>query len=106
MRYCNICETYEACHCPKMQAGCSVCIPRPSLPHGWLRVTDNRSGRQRYVAIPSASVEGKYHLVNRYGCDCLGWRYAGHCWHHTALVAALKGALPPVRVPLIGRLYA
>lgn len=26
-RYCNICERYERCHCPKLKSWCSVCVP-------------------------------------------------------------------------------
>lgn len=56
----------------------------------WIRTRDNRTGRQISVAIPSQSEPGKWHLVNRAGCDCRGFQHRGTCRHHRALLAELQ----------------
>lgn len=87
----------------------------------WIRVRDRATGRPLFVAVPSRTVEGKFHLVSTAGCDCIGFGFRQTCTHFRAVVAELahRKARPvpveipagsneprPVRVPLIGRLMA
>ncbi len=61
----------------------------------WVKTRDNRTGRPLFVAVPSQSVPGLYHLVSSAGCDCRGFSYRQTCKHWRAVQAeALKVAAP------------
>lgn len=84
----------------------------------WIKTRDRTTGRPLAVAIPSASQPGKYHLVTRRTCDCLGFQHRGRCRHHDALLAELRAQDEtvlaaaeaargePIHVPLVARLMA
>jgi hypothetical protein len=64
----------------------------------WIRTKDRRTGRQLAVAVPSASVPGKFHLTTSSSCDCRGFTYRGDCSHRRAVRAeiAVRQAPTPV----------
>jgi hypothetical protein len=57
----------------------------PNRTEQWIRTTDRQSGRPLFVAVPSKSQAGKYHLVSSQGCDCVGFQYRQACSHFTAV---------------------
>ncbi len=61
----------------------------------WIRTRDRATGRQLFVAVPSQSTPGKWHLVSSAGCDCRGFAYRQTCRHWRAVQAeALKVTAP------------
>ncbi len=61
----------------------------------WIRTRDRATGRQLFVAVPSQSTPGKFHLVSAGGCDCRGFAYRQTCKHYRAVQAeALKAQAP------------
>lgn len=67
----------------------------------WIRTTDNRTGRQLVVAVPSKSVPGKYHLVGFNYCDCIGFMRRSTCSHLRAVQAEVEGRKAAVvRIPV------
>lgn len=53
----------------------------------WIRTVDRATQRPLYVAVPSRTVSGKFHLVSSAGCDCRGFAYRGRCSHFDAVTA-------------------
>ena len=80
----------------------------PTETQQWIRTTDNKTGRPIFVAVPSATVPGLYHLVSSAGCDCKGFSYRRTCRHWRAVqaetlkVAASKPAASFTRDASIG----
>ena len=61
----------------------------------WIRTRDRRTGRQLAVAVPSASVPGKFHLTTSATCDCRGFFYRGDCSHLRAVRAEIAAWQAP-----------
>ncbi len=59
----------------------------PTQTEQWIRTTDRATGRPLFVAVPSQSVPGLYHLVSSAGCDCKGFSYRQTCRHWRAVQA-------------------
>jgi hypothetical protein len=55
----------------------------------WIRTRDNRTGRRLAVAVPSASVPGKFHLTTSSTCDCRGFQFRRTCCHLEAVRAEI-----------------
>ena len=71
----------------------------PTETQQWVKTRDNRTGRSLYVAVPSQSTPGKFHLVSSAGCDCKGFSYRQTCRHFRQVQAeaaerATKPAAP------------
>jgi hypothetical protein len=61
----------------------------------WIRTKDRRTGRQLAVAVPSASVPGKFHLTTSSSCDCRGFFYRQTCSHLRAVRAEIAARQAP-----------
>jgi hypothetical protein len=55
----------------------------------WIRTRDRRTGRRLAVAVPSASVPGKFHLTTASSCDCRGFQFRRTCRHLEAVRAEI-----------------
>jgi hypothetical protein len=53
----------------------------PTETQQWIKTTDRKTGRPLFVAVPSQSVPGKFHLVSSAGCDCKSFAYRQMCHH-------------------------
>lgn len=53
----------------------------------WIPAKDRSTGRPVFVAVPSKSKPGAYHLVSSQGCDCKSWQYRQTCSHFHAIQA-------------------